>query len=210
MAEKILRRSNRNNVAIQKRADGVETLVGYASVYWDEKDAGTEYRLDEMLVERIMPGAFDVAITRDDVRVFFNHDVNFVLGRVKAGTARLSVDKVGLRYEVDLPNTTAGRDVAESVGRGDITGSSFAFVPINTTYKRDAGGLVIVERNEVALFDVSPVTFPAYESASVGLRGVTDADHENIKKEVALFRRRSVSRLLARSRACEVVCVCDA
>src|SRR5688572_16918348 len=62
-----------------------------------------------------------------DARALFNHDPNMLLGRAGAGTLRLSTDARGLRYEIDIPDTTVGRDVATSIARGDLAGSSFAF-----------------------------------------------------------------------------------
>jgi HK97 family phage prohead protease len=180
----------RSRVGIQKRADGAPVIAGYAAVFYRADDPGTEYRLWDDVYERIKPGAFDAAIGRDDVRGLFNHDPSEILGRSTAGTLRLSVDDTGLRYEIDPPDW-AGKYV-ESIGRGDITGSSFGFVPETTAYrdeKRDGRDVIVIEREAVSLFDVSPVTFPAYESTSAGLRSAGPVD--SARAEVEAWRRRT-------------------
>ena len=79
--------------------------------------------------ERIASGAFKrILATNPDVVCLFNHSDNAVLGRTTAGTLRLSEDSRGLKFECDLPGTTAGRDTYESVQRGDLNGCSFAFM----------------------------------------------------------------------------------
>lgn len=155
---------------IETRRDGRPTIVGYAAVFYDPADPGTEYMLDPPdIVERIMPGCFDRALREDDVLARFNHDENLLLGRTRSGTLRLVVDRRGLRYEIDPPDTTVGRDVMELIRRGDLFGSSFRFAPLATKY-RDDGGAYVVERHDVLLVDVGPVDFPAYTSTEAGLR----------------------------------------
>lgn len=158
------------NIAIETRGDGKSVLAGHAAVFYREGDAATEYQLGKDLVERIARNAFDEAIAGgDDARALLNHDPNHVLGRRSSGTLRLSVDERGLRYEVDLPDTQAGRDVAELVKRGDITGSSFGFQVTKQKFTR--GGKHDVRTIEsVRLLDVSPVAFPAYEGTSAAMR----------------------------------------
>src|SRR5262249_1849806 len=153
-------------------------LSGYASVFWIEGDLGTEYQIQDDVRERIMPGAFDRALAeQDDVRCLVNHDESHILGRTSAKppTLTLSVDKRGLKYEVSLPNTQTGRDIAESIRRGDIRESSFQFVPSVVSWTEE-GDTLIREIREVRLYDVSPVTFPAYTGTDVYARHVVDAD----------------------------------
>ena len=79
-------------------------------------------------MERINRGAFTEALAQaPDVVALFNHDTSLVVGRSTAGTLRLSEDETGLRYEIDVADTTTGRDLLTSVRRGDVNGSSFAF-----------------------------------------------------------------------------------
>lgn len=167
---------------LREQSDGAPPMiVGYAAVFYREGDPGTEYEMWPAgsgwprVVERIMPGAFDRAVKEDDVRGLFNHDPANILGRKSAGTLRLSVDDIGLRYEIDPPDTQTARDLLVSLKRGDVSGSSFAFIPTKTEYRdlidnATGKGETIVERLQVELLDVGPVTFPAYTGATSGAR----------------------------------------
>lgn len=116
-----------------------------------------------------MPTAFDRALNeRHDVLALFNHDESAILGRSESGTLRLKTDKRGLHYEVDVPDTQLGRDVTELVRRGDLGGSSFAFIPTEITFI-DEDARTVVEIRDLRLFDVSVVGRPAYRSTSVDL-----------------------------------------
>ncbi len=134
-----------------------------------------------------MAGAFSRALERkDDCRGLFNHDPNHVLGRASSGTLRLEQDGKGLRYEIDLPDTQAARDLATSIERGDVDGSSFAFDVDGQTFRSsrdDSGNITVVrEVTSVTLYDVSPVTYPAYSGSTVGMRGLTAGDVEDVKR----------------------------
>ncbi len=162
---------------IEERAGKTPMIAGLASVYYDGTDA-TQFQLwqdgSDVCVERILPGAFDDALSRpDDVRALVNHDPAMLLGRMSAGTLRLASTSAGLAYEIDPPGTQAARDCMESIQRGDMTGSSFAFVvdAQNFAYqKREGGTLYVREIRSVTLQDVGPVTYPAYEGATAGVR----------------------------------------
>ena len=160
-------------VSIERRADGPAMIVGYASVFYDGTPE-TEYQLWDGYVERIMPGAFDRAIREDDVRGLFNHDPDHLLGRTLAETLRLSVDQRGLRYEIEPPDTQLGRDLVASIERGDLTGSSFAFTVTDEVW-RVVEEVHIREIEGVRLYDVGPVTYPAYEATTTGLRSELEA-----------------------------------
>ncbi|MES2208591.1 MAG: HK97 family phage prohead protease [Chloroflexota bacterium] len=152
------------------------TITGYAAVFFDPADPGTEFRIWGKTYERIMPAAFNNALARgDDARALFNHDTNHVLGRRSAGTLRLIVDARGLKYEIDPPDTATGRGLVESIRRRDITGSSFAFIPTAEMDKRE-GDRDIIEVHDCELFDVGPVVFPAYAGTEAGVRGETGED----------------------------------
>jgi len=115
--------------------------------------------------EMIKPGAFD-NVLKNDVRAFFNHDPNFLLARSSAGTLKLSTDKKGLKYSFDVPDTTAGRDLLVSMKRGDITQSSFAFQVEKDSWKDSNKGEIRTIEKVARLFDVSPVSIPAYPDAN--------------------------------------------
>lgn len=145
-------------------------IVGYASVFDSRSELiGGSFR------EIIKPGAFDNVLD-DDVRALFNHDPNFILGRSSAGTLALSVDEKGLRYEITAPQTQTIRDlVLAPMARGDISQSSFHFriARDGERWYQDEDGVVVREISLFSrLFDVSPVTYPAYQASEAGLRSM--------------------------------------
>ncbi len=154
-------------------AAALPMIVGYAAVFYDGTP-GTQYQLWPGCVERIMPGAFAEAIESGDVAGLRNHNAESLLGRTSAPTPtlRLSEDRIGLRYEIDPPDTVCGRETVTLIERGDLQGSSFAFKIIDERWKEEMIGGVTIQVREVLkveLFDVGPVTFPAYKSASAGI-----------------------------------------
>ncbi len=191
-------------IKVESRADGGKMIVGYGAVFHREGDAGTEYRLARDVVERIAPTAFNRAIKeKHDARALFNHDPNMLLGRAGAGTLRLSVDERGLRYEIDIPDTQVGKDVATSIARGDLTGSSFAFSINGKEGQRFEKGKDVDVRHilDVALFDVGPVTYPAYEGTTTGMRsgecqdaiGARDEWRKETEAEAVSVRLRTIA-----------------
>ena len=152
------------------------TITGYAAIYnSDSEDLGG-------FIERMSKGSFDGRL-QDDVRVLFNHDNNLVLGRTISGTATLEVDEKGLRYTCQLPDTSYAKDLIELMERGDVTQSSFAFTIEDESWEERADGMLIRTVKKVGqLYDVSPVTYPAYTEATSGLR--TSAPIEMEQREV--------------------------
>jgi hypothetical protein len=147
------------------------TLASEHRAFYDPNDAGSEYHLFDDAVERIMPGAFDRAVREDDVVSLFNHDSNFVLGRTAAGTLKLTIDSRGLRFDIAAPQTQAMQDfVVAPIQRGDVTGSSFMFIPTDVRWV-EANGLAIREIHDIKLFEVGPMTFLAYESTTADAEG---------------------------------------
>ncbi|WP_199827799.1 HK97 family phage prohead protease [Streptomyces specialis] len=152
-----------------RTVSGVHTLTGYA-IRFNESSADLGG-----FVERIAPGAWDPVQATHDVIATFNHDTNNVLGRKSAGTLRLFADSRGIRYEIDIPETTTGRDVTELVRRGDIVGSSFTFRVnpggMEFTAESDTGsGLPVRVITSMTVLEVGPVLLPAYPTTSVGAR----------------------------------------
>lgn len=128
--------------------------------------------------EQIEPGAFD-DVLEDDVRALFNHDPNLILGRTKSGTLRLSANADGLFYEIDPPDTQVGRDLQTSIERGDVSQSSFAFQVAKDRWEMDGDDEVRVIEKINRLYDVSPVTYPAYPDTSVAKRSLEQWKEEH-------------------------------
>lgn len=149
---------------IRAAEEGGMTISGYAAVFnvrTEIGDGGWKF------IEVIAPGAFAAAVT-GDVRALIDHDTGRVIGRSSAGTLRLSEDAKGLKVEIDLPDTTDGRDLQELVKRGDISGMSFGFMVRKESW--DETGAVPVRTIEaVDLYEVSAVAFPAYDATTVGI-----------------------------------------
>jgi HK97 family phage prohead protease len=151
-----------------QNANSVGVLHGYAALYESETDM-IWFR------EVIKTGAFKRAIEENqDVRGLWNHDTSLILGRTNAGTLVIVEDSKGLRFELDLPDTTAGRDAKVSIERGDITGMSFGFRIKEETWviSDDRAVTDLREITDLDLMEISPVTFPAYKDTEVGVRSL--------------------------------------
>jgi HK97 family phage prohead protease len=144
-------------------------LVGYAAVF------GQDSVLLGDFIERIEPSAFEIVKSGKDkrgkplaTRGLFNHDPNHLLGRYPV-TMRMWVDEKGLKYEILLPESR--RDIAESVRRGDLRGSSFSFVvaPGGEKWHYENGQSIRTVTAIKSLVDCGPVTYPAYEASSVAV-----------------------------------------
>lgn len=122
--------------------------------------------------ESIAPGAVDDALKSSDIRGLFNHDPNFVLGRVKSGTMAVELRDGAVAYAIPkMPKARA--DVVEAIERGDVSGGSFSFITEEDTWERNADGTehrTIVKIREI--WDMGPVTFPAYPQTDVALRSL--------------------------------------
>lgn len=151
-------------------------IVGYASVFNSLSEDLGGFR------ELIHKDSFN-DVLQDDVRALFNHDSNLILGRTKAGTLTLEIDERGLKYELQVPDTTAGRDLLVSIERGDVSQSSFGFRVDEDQFDEDGDGKWVRTITKVQrLFDVSPVVYPAYPSATVARRSL-DAIIEQRKND---------------------------
>jgi len=167
--------------SMEVEPDG-KTVTGYAAVFNSLSEEMWGFR------ERIDPKAFDGA-DMTDTRALFNHDPNMLLARTSSGTLKLQVDEKGLRYSFDLPDTTAGRDLGELLRRGDVTQSSFGFTISNDEWEEeyDESGELIQATRVITgihrLYDVSPVTYPAYPDTSVAVRSLEQWREEHKPEE---------------------------
>lgn len=178
--------------AVELRAsdNGPGTLIGYASVF---------NRLSQNLggfVERVDPDAFNKSLS-DGVPVVarFNHKDDFLLGTTEAGTLVLRKDGTGLQYEVDLPDTSIGRDLAVLAKRGDVRYSSFAFQTIEDEWGYTEDEFPLRTLRAVKLMDVAPVVSPAYRDTTAGLRSLAskiDVPFDRVKAAAAAGDLRSL------------------
>lgn len=175
---------SRCGVEVRGSADAPR-IDGYAAVFYRDGDPGTEFELWGGGVERIRPTAFANALKdSQDVVALFNHDASQVLGRRSAGTLKLKSDDRGLHYSIDAA-TARGRDLAASIRRGDINGSSFSFIPTETSIEQRSKWDYIVWIEDLELLDVGPVTFPAYTATEAEARCL-----HAVQRSAAAARRR--------------------
>jgi len=139
-------------------------LVGYAAVFDSLSEEMWGFR------EKVAKGAFEKSIVKDDIRMLWNHDPNFVLGRNKAGTLTLREDQKGLYFEGTPPDTQWAKDLLVSIKRGDITQNSFGFIILDDEWDEDDDGRKVRTLKKVKLFDISPVTYPAYPATELHIR----------------------------------------
>ena len=175
------RRFFQSSVQFEER-DGTKdenTIVGHAAVFnKDSQDFGG-------WIERIAPGAFD-DVLGDDAVAAFNHDPNQVFGR-NGKNMKLTVDATGLRYVVRMPDTTLGKDMRQLIKDEIITQSSFAFTVRTQQWEHFKDNrpsirtIVKVDR----LYDVAPVTYPAYPDTTVATRSL----QEELKKDAPVIDR---------------------
>jgi HK97 family phage prohead protease len=137
---------------------------------------GYAYKFDERsqnlggFVERIRPGAGAEAAQNDDIRALFNHDASKILGRNRSGTLRLAEDSTGLPYEITADTRQSYvQDLVYALERGDVNQSSFGFRATEQDWGLTEDEFPLRSVLKMSLFDVSPVTFPAYTSSTSGL-----------------------------------------
>ena len=146
--------------------------------------------------EMIHPGAFDRALASSDIRCLFNHDPNLPLGRGSAGNLDVNTDGVGLTYDCRMIDTACARDVKKNIDAKIITQSSFAFsvdwedeTERKWKFERtDSGDWILHHYDVEELFDVSPVTYPAYKAA--GVRSAIPA----LERAMAAFEARKEAK----------------
>ena len=164
---------------IREEDDGKRTLSGYA-VKWEMKSQPMGWF--RRFKEQFKRGAFADSLTKDDQRYLWSHDISKVLGRTKNGTLRLYEDNIGLRFELDLPNTTLGNDTYESIKRGDVDGVSFGFRMKKEEWDESDPDNVLRTISQADLLEISAVAFPAYPDSEVQARSESDP-YQQYKQE---------------------------
>jgi hypothetical protein len=153
-----------HELRVEQREGERPQILGHAAVFEQLSEDLGGFR------EQIAPGAFARAVREDDVRALWQHDDRYVLGRTRSGTLNLVEDEEGLAVDITPPDTQWARDFTESIRRGDVDQMSFGFQVRRDLWEEDDQGEVIRTLLDVKLFDVSPVTFPAYPQTSVEAR----------------------------------------
>ena len=177
------RRYFASEVRATKKDDTTDTnsvIEGYAAKFNSETVIGNYWQYREV----ILPGAFD-DVLKDDIRALFNHDPNQILARSinGKGTLEVFVDDIGLKYRYTTPDRSYAKDLQDAIDAGDVSQSSFAFKIREQRWIEKEGDMEL--REIVAfekLYDVSPVTYPAYADTEVAKRSL-DAVHEKNPKE---------------------------
>lgn len=171
--------------------NGTKKIEGYAAVFnSDSVDMG-------LYTESLAPGAFSRTLRENpDVRALFDHDTGRVIGRIKSGTLKLREDERGLFSEITTPDTSTGRDLIVSLGRGDIDAMSFGFIPRNEKWeiKNSRDHRILLD---VDLYEVSVVAFPAYEATTAVLRSARSTEEIFRNAPRSYSQRRSVKRHIA-------------
>lgn len=132
--------------------------------------------------EKIRSGAFKSSLEQNSIVALWNHNTDMVLGSTRGKTLKLWEDDKGLRFELQLPDTQAGRDAGISIKRKDVTGVSFGFRVRKQEWDETDPKNVVRTLIDIDLREVSPTAFPAYPSTSVSVRSIAD-DYDEYKKE---------------------------
>lgn len=169
-----------------READGEMYISGYFAVF------NSEYEMWPGAVESIADSAFEGALA-DDIRCLIDHETRLVLGRNKAGTLTLKTDSRGLWGEVRInPNDQDAVNLYERVKRGDVDQCSFGFEILDEEFV-DRGDSVKWIIKKVKLYEVSVVTFPAYEETSVSARKRQLGERK--QKSLAAWKQRTLKAL---------------
>ena len=167
-------------------------IEGYFSVF------NSVYEMWPGATESVDPHAFDNTLDRD-IRCLINHDSSLVLGRTKADTLELRTDDTGLWGRVKInPNDQDAVNLYERVKRGDVDQCSFGFTIEKQEAEWKADDSVHWTLLAVNLFEVSIVTFPAYEDTSVEAR---KRDFEDLKAKRIEAMREDLRRKLKKEEA---------
>ena len=154
---------NEFELRADKTGDGM-SFTGYAAVFNSDSEPLP-------FIERIAPGAFNKSLkSRNNIRMYMNHDSSMLLATTRAKTLRLSEDSKGLLVDATLPDTSVGRDLSVLMKRKDVDSMSFGFtVPSGGDKWSDDGQYR--ELRQIKLYEVSVVTgFPAYSATSASVR----------------------------------------
>ena len=179
-------RENREFAPHIAEGENSRRVERYAIVFNQRSRVLYDKEKKKFFVEVIEPRAITKELLDScDIKFLFNHDNNHMLGRSTFGYGSLSyeIDDYGVKFSIELPNTSDGNDVLELIRRGDIFGCSFAF-------KYDKDGVVDVKKNGenlrtiikfASIHDFSIVVDPAYWGTFVSSRAFVEPKEEDEK-----------------------------
>ncbi len=191
-----------NGLELREETDNKNVIGGYAFKY-NSPTLLNDVWGDEYL-EEISSGCFDESLEfcqtpGNEIKALWNHDMTKPLGNTKAGTLRFNLeDTNGLYYDIELPNNSWGVDAKESVKRGDVDGSSFGFICLEDKWSKvEHNGKEIYKRTitKAILKEVSPCTFPAYDSSQIACRSFENLKKQN-KEDIKLKEIAKEARML--------------
>lgn len=171
-----------------REVDNAPHITGYFAVF------GSNYEIAPQMSESIAPGAFSSSLG-GDVRALTNHDTTLVLGRTTAGTLELREDEHGLWGDIQInPNDLDAMNTYARVARGDVSQCSIGFEILREETESRADGSVHWTIQEVALYEVSVCTFPAYTETNVQARSLQAAEEKRRRLEAWKTRMKEVLR----------------
>lgn len=171
---------------------GIATLVGMAAMYNKQSEDLGGFR------EVIAPGAFG-DVNNLDLVALAHHDTARPLARTGAGLTVNDTEE-GLEVEINLIDNADGNTVRSQVDAGLLGGMSFGFFTTNDNWD-EVDGVLIRTLLEVELFEVSPVTWPAYPDTSIAMRGLGHfRDHAEPTVSAATLRTKNLNRLGLKTR----------
>lgn len=161
-------------IAVRAAAESDKpTISGYAAVFGELSMVLDSWW--DSFRERIERGAFAASIADDDVRALWNHNADFPIGRVKNKTLSLWEDVRGLAFAIMPPATQLAQDFVATIRDGYVDAMSFGFTVLDEEWDEDAEGQLIRTLKKIKLYEVSPVTFPAYPQTEAQVRSVLGA-----------------------------------
>ena len=168
-----------------RRSDDKSLVGGYAAKFEQLSEELWGFR------EKIRKNAFGKSLSERSVLSFWNHNSDMVLGNSENNTLKVWEDEIGLRFELELPDTTAGKDALTLIQRGDVKGVSFGFRTRVDEWDESDRTNVIRTLVDVVLYEVSPTSMPAYPQTSVAARSIQDIYSEH-RKDVEQSKQRNI------------------
>lgn len=183
---------------VEGEGDAPKKIRGFGVVYNKRsQDLGG-------FVEIIRPGAFKTSLeSGKELKSFFNHDPNFVLATTRSEPPLIIRDRPGgIEYEYEIPDTSYGKDLEKNIAARRVVGSSFAFRTIKDNWYED-GSTQVREVLEAELFELGPVTNPAYLPSSVSVRSTKEV-YDNFVAETRAREAAEAEKEKARARESEL------